>query len=75
VSVPPGLSAVPGPAIGDRAPIVQCHSLDHSPALERHYGATADDRLVLLRPDGYVGFHCLASEADALERHLEVILI
>jgi hypothetical protein len=33
------------------------------------------DRLILLRPDGYVGFRCLANEADRLEAHLDELFI
>ena len=45
-----------------------------SAALAHRYGESARDRLYLLRPDGYVGFRCLASEASRLEAHLAGVL-
>ncbi len=38
-----------------------------SAALAERYGASDEDRLLLLRPDGYVGFRCKASDVAALE--------
>jgi hypothetical protein len=123
-----GLAALPGPAVGDRAPdvdlegggalfdttrhtsftllvlpgsrrahggrlqvelsnaalerieqrfprVVRTHHLPVSSALERAYGGVVEDRLLLIRPDGYVGFHCLAGEVARLETHLSQLLI
>jgi NADPH-dependent dioxygenase len=55
--------------------VMDCHVLPPSASLEKRYGSDERDRLILLRPDGYVGFRCLASEADRLEAHLEGFLI
>ena len=44
--------------------------LPPSAELLRRYGESERDRLVLLRPDGYVGFRCLATELPRLEAHL-----
>jgi len=41
-----------------------------SPAVAKEYGTDTRDRLYLLRPDGYISFRCLASEAERLEAHL-----
>jgi 2-polyprenyl-6-methoxyphenol hydroxylase-like FAD-dependent oxidoreductase len=44
--------------------------LPPSAELLRRYGESERDRLLLLRPDGYVGFRCLATELPRLEAHL-----
>jgi len=54
--------------------LVEAHVVAPSSALAAHYGTDARDRLYLLRPDGYVGFRCLASEAEHLEAHLAEML-
>ncbi|HVY65449.1 MAG TPA: FAD-dependent monooxygenase [Gammaproteobacteria bacterium] len=50
--------------------IMEFHALPPSADLVRRYGASARDRLLLLRPDGYVAFRCLATDAQRLEAHL-----
>lgn len=50
--------------------VVKGYRLDRSDDLERGYGNADDDRLFLIRPDGYVGFRCLVSEADWLNKYL-----
>jgi hypothetical protein len=55
--------------------VVRSHQLPTSAALERVYGSVLDDRLLLIRPDGYVGFHCLAGEVARLETHLREVLL
>jgi hypothetical protein len=52
------------------APVVNLHVVPPSPALAARYGAADDDRLFLLRPDGYVGFRCKADDVAALEARL-----
>jgi hypothetical protein len=54
--------------------VLESHAVPPSPALAKHYGTSARDRLFLLRPDGYVSFRCVASEADRLEAHLAELL-
>ncbi len=54
--------------------VLQSHTVAPSPSLAKHYGESARDRLFLLRPDGYVGFRCLASEAVRLESYLAGLL-
>ena len=128
VPAPSGVAALPGPAVGDRAPdvdfegggalfdatrhtgftllllpgsrrahgarlqvelsdaalervqrrfpsVVRAQRLPASPALERAYGNVLDDRLLLIRPDGYIGFHCLAGEVARLETHLGQLIV
>jgi hypothetical protein len=41
-----------------------------SPAFVERYGASDDDELLLLRPDGYVGFRGKATDLAALEARL-----
>jgi len=50
--------------------LVEAHVVSPSPAVAKEYGNDARDRLYLLRPDGYIGFRCLASEVERLEAHL-----
>jgi NADPH-dependent dioxygenase len=58
-------------ALKDRfEPILECHTLDASDDLENYYGRGAEDRLYLIRPDGYIGYRCLSSEANRLASHL-----
>jgi NADPH-dependent dioxygenase len=52
------------------AQVVELKQVPPSPAFTQRYGASDDDRLLLLRPDGYVGFRGRASELHALEAHL-----
>jgi NADPH-dependent dioxygenase len=49
---------------------LEAHVVPPSPALAAHYGKDTRDRLFLLRPDGYVAFRCLTSDAERLEAHL-----
>jgi 2-polyprenyl-6-methoxyphenol hydroxylase-like FAD-dependent oxidoreductase len=50
--------------------VLDLHVLPPSAALAQHYGAGAQNRVFLLRPDGYVGFRCLASDLAELEAYL-----
>jgi len=50
--------------------VLELRVVPPSAALEKTYGASDEDRLLLLRPDGYVGFRCNASEVSALEGRL-----
>jgi 2-polyprenyl-6-methoxyphenol hydroxylase-like FAD-dependent oxidoreductase len=47
--------------------------LPGSEALSKRYGP-ADGRLILVRPDGYIGFKCAASEAHLLEAALQGVM-
>jgi NADPH-dependent dioxygenase len=49
---------------------LNCHNLGASADLEKHYGQCPNDRLFLIRPDGYIGHRCLSSQADRLASHL-----
>jgi 2-polyprenyl-6-methoxyphenol hydroxylase-like FAD-dependent oxidoreductase len=53
--------------------VLAVETLPPSPALSQRYGAS-DGRLILVRPDGYIGFKCAANEAPALESALERVL-
>ena len=44
-----------------------------SEALAKRYGPS-DGRLILVRPDGYIGFKCATAEAHLLEAALEGML-
>ena len=54
--------------------IVKVHTLDNSPAFNDCYSVTAEPVIYLIRPDGYIGFRCLASEAEQLDRFLASII-
>jgi 2-polyprenyl-6-methoxyphenol hydroxylase-like FAD-dependent oxidoreductase len=58
-----------------RAAVLEGQVVPPSPALARQYGTHGSGRLILLRPDGYVGFRCLVSEADRLEEYLGTIFV
>ena len=55
--------------------LLEAHVVPPTPSLSKQYGTDSRDRLFLLRPDGYVGFRSLASEADQLEAYLARTLI
>jgi NADPH-dependent dioxygenase len=55
--------------------LVRTKRLERCPALAERYGETADERLFLLRPDGYVGFRCGLADAAQLETLLDSILV
>jgi 2-polyprenyl-6-methoxyphenol hydroxylase-like FAD-dependent oxidoreductase len=50
--------------------VVAIETLPESKALSKRYGPS-DGRLILVRPDGYIGFKCSADEAEFLEAALE----
>lgn len=52
------------------APVLELRVLQPSAAFVQRYGASDEDQLLLLRPDGYVGFRCAASDVAALEARL-----
>ncbi|HUQ53829.1 MAG TPA: FAD-dependent monooxygenase [Gammaproteobacteria bacterium] len=52
------------------AAVLELRVIASSPAFVQRYGASDDDQLVLLRPDGYVGFRCKAADVAALESRL-----
>jgi NADPH-dependent dioxygenase len=54
--------------------VLQSHCVPPSRALAQHYGFAGEDRLYLLRPDGYVGYCCVASEAVRLSADLAGML-
>lgn len=54
--------------------VVQAHVLEPSPGLANAYRSGAETRLYLIRPDGYIGFRCLLSDAARLEQHLAKVL-
>jgi len=56
------------------APVLRTHRLQSSAALERYYGSTPADRVCLLRPDGYVGFHGSVAELPIMEAYLASML-
>jgi len=55
------------------SPLVAVEHLPPSEALSKRYGPS-DGRLILVRPDGYIGFKCAASEAHLLETALSGML-
>jgi hypothetical protein len=50
--------------------ILKLEVLDNSPAFNARYQTEGKPVLFLVRPDGYIGFRCLAAEIDALETYL-----
>jgi hypothetical protein len=52
------------------APVLELRVVQSNAAFAERYGASDDDQLLLLRPDGYVGFRGKASDVAALEARL-----
>jgi NADPH-dependent dioxygenase len=59
-------------AYGD---LLQCHRLEPSDALAAEFGVELPDRLILIRPDGYIGYRCLVDRAESLAAHLGSLLV
>ncbi len=55
------------------SPVLAVETLPLSRALSKRYGPS-DGRLILVRPDGYIGFKCSADESPLLEATLEGVL-
>jgi hypothetical protein len=64
------LEPVLAPVVERFGTLVETHALKKSPALDRHYGGAPESELILIRPDGYIGYRCRADEADLLCKHL-----
>jgi 2-polyprenyl-6-methoxyphenol hydroxylase-like FAD-dependent oxidoreductase len=52
------------------AAVLELRVIASTPAFAARYGASEDDELLLLRPDGYVGFRGKATDTAALETRL-----
>jgi 2-polyprenyl-6-methoxyphenol hydroxylase-like FAD-dependent oxidoreductase len=66
----PALYASLEPLAKRYASVLELRAVPPSAALAARYGASDDDRLLLIRPDGYVGFRGKASDVGALEARL-----
>jgi len=55
------------------SPLLAVETLPRSEALSKRYGP-CDGRLILVRPDGYIGFKCRADESNLLVETLERLL-
>jgi hypothetical protein len=67
------LSAVIEPLQRRFSHVLAVELLPRSEALSKRYGAS-DGRLILVRPDGYIGFKCALGEVRFLEAALESML-
>ncbi len=54
--------------------LIRCEIVPSEEDLAVRYGAGTEGRLLLIRPDGYIGFKCLFSEAAVLNNHLDGFL-
>jgi len=55
------------------ASLLAVETLPRSEALAKRYGSS-DGRMILVRPDGYIGFKCRLEEANLLEKTLDRVL-
>jgi 2-polyprenyl-6-methoxyphenol hydroxylase-like FAD-dependent oxidoreductase len=55
--------------------VLETHVVPPTPDLAKSYGSALEDRLLLIRPDGYVGYRCFTSEAARLKEYLESLLM
>jgi hypothetical protein len=53
--------------------VLAVETMPRSEALSKRYGPF-DGRLILVRPDGYIGFKCRAEVSHLLEQTLESVL-
>jgi len=53
--------------------VLAVEAMPKSEALSKRYGPL-DDRLILVRPDEYIGFKCRAEESHLLEETLDRVL-
>jgi len=56
-------------------PVVRTQVVNSDPGFEKYYGSENRNRLYLIRPDGYIGFRCLASELNQMENYLEELFV
>lgn len=56
------------------AAVLRAWHLPASAELTKYYGTGTEDRLYLIRPDGYVGFRCTGGESASLNRYLQDLL-
>ncbi|HLF11753.1 MAG TPA: FAD-dependent monooxygenase, partial [Gammaproteobacteria bacterium] len=54
--------------------VLRAHVVAPSAALAKYYGSGNEDRLFLIRPDGYIGYRCFASEAPRVTAYLGGLL-
>lgn len=54
---------------------VRSHALAASPALDAALGTGEDARLLLVRPDGYVGYRCPAKSTAGLEQYFDNLFL
>jgi hypothetical protein len=54
--------------------VLQAWALPAGADMARRYGTGAEDRLYLIRPDGYVGFRGAVSDAPRVAAHLQELL-
>jgi NADPH-dependent dioxygenase len=55
--------------------LLRCRRLEPSDALAEAFGSDERDRLLLIRPDGYIGYRCAVDRAELLDDHLEGFLV
>jgi 2-polyprenyl-6-methoxyphenol hydroxylase-like FAD-dependent oxidoreductase len=55
--------------------LVHCYAAAPSESLTNVFGSDDEDRLLLIRPDGYVGYRCRVGDSDRLDHHLDELFI
>lgn len=54
--------------------LLAIHDIDGTPDIDARYSTRQGTELLLIRPDGYVGYRCSAADVAELERYLDIYL-
>lgn len=55
-------------------PLLETHVIAGSPDIDASYGARDEAELLLIRPDGYIGYRCTTAACEELEQYLDTYI-